>query len=180
MLNIVCFMGGTAGDLVSAVIDSTDVKVNNGSIELPIERTLLKKPHTFNNDYEKDVVINSTIYRSISSHDYEYHQQRNHKILCIGIDDMPSAIWAAVRFKNLHRPLVWEEMTQKCGANSIEEYAQMYIDFTNMVRQNPQVKIINITDIITGRLLEALSEMGVQTDPRASELYNAWTETNKL
>lgn len=180
MLNIVCFMGGTAGDLVTAVIDSTDVKVNNGSIELPIARALLKKPHTFNNEYEKDAVVESTVYRSISSHDYEYHQHRGHELLCIGIDDMPSAIWAAVRFKNLHRPQVWAEMTQKCGADSIEEYAQMYIDFTNMVRQNPRVRILNITDILTGKLLEVLAEMGILTDRRAKEIYTAWTETNKL
>lgn len=180
MLNIICFMGGTAGDLITAVIDSAGVEVNNGSITLPISRALFKKPHNFNNDFEKDTIIETTSYQSISSHDYEYHQQRGHNLLCIGIDDMPSAMWAAVRFKNLHRPQVWTEMTQKCGANSIEEYAQMYIDFTNMVRQNPKVRILNITDILTGKLLEVLTEMGITTDRRAEEIYTAWTKTNKL
>ena len=180
MINIVCFMGGTCGDLVTAMIDSTDVTLTNGSIDFPFTRMQLKKPHTFASDNEKDLVIQSSEYRSISSHDYDYHLRKEHKILSVGIDNTAAATWSAVRFKNLHKPHIWKEMSIRCGATTIEEYAQMYIDFTSMVRTNPNATVISINDILTGNLLNTLSELGIETDSNAPALYNAWIETNKL
>jgi hypothetical protein len=173
-------MGGTCGDLVTAMIDSTDVTLTDGSIKFPSDRIRLKKPHTFASDNEKDLVVESSVYRSISSHDYDYHLRKGHKILSVGIDNTAAATWCAERFKNLHKPHVWKEMSLRCGANTIEEYAQMYMDFTNMVKTNPNATVISINDILTGNLLTTFIELGIETDSNASALYNACSETNKL
>ena len=116
---IVCYTGGTAGDIVSLIIDPA---------ELSRDRQRLKKPHLFASDAEKDNFLDTAPWASVPSHDFEYHQRRQHEILAIVCRTKPNALWAAERFKSMHRPHVWEEMTQHCGAADVETYAQMILD----------------------------------------------------
>jgi len=173
MVNIVCFMGGTAGDLVTALLDSRGVVMGPFSAEVPAHRTQLKKPHMFYNDSQKDSML-SSIDGVVSSHDYDYHLRRGHKIIIVTVTDMDSAMWAATRFKDLHRNHVWAEMSAKCGAETIEQYAQMYLDFSIYAIENQNALTINLNDILNGNLLNCLRELNIPVSANAQELYNIW------
>ena len=51
---IICYMGGTCGDLISAMIDPTDVIIENSKITLTDERQRLKKSYLFSSDHRRD------------------------------------------------------------------------------------------------------------------------------
>jgi hypothetical protein len=172
-------MGGACGDLVASVIDSVGTELNsNGTLLIPKDRAWLKKPHLFVDDVEKDQYISEVTAKSISSHDYYYHVRKKHDIICIGIFDKPSALWAAVRFKELHRPEVWEKMTDSCGAETIDDYANMYLHTTTKMTKLNQPKVIDLADILKGNLITVLKQY---TDNSLNvDLYNQWKEKNQL
>lgn len=159
---IVCYNGGACGDLIVSLIDATDVDLDiaNGKIVLSSERIRFKKPHSFANDDEKDKYLDfiSNKFMSIPSHDLKYHLDRSHDILGITVDDYKIALWAAIRFKNLHRPHVWQEMSKFCNGDSIEKYAQIMIDFSKVLRLNTN-KIIRLEDIVSGQLISKLESV---------------------
>ena len=159
---IVCYTGGTAGDIVARIIDNQ---------ALSKDRQRLKKPHLFFSDKEKDQYINDSIWGSLPSHDFEYHQSRQHEILGVCCLDMPSALWAANRFKVLHRPHVWQEMSRACGANTIEQYAQMIIDFGNMLA-NYTDNVLYLDRIIAGHAVRDLIDLNVSVTGK--DLYTEW------
>jgi len=172
-------MGGMCGDLVAGIIDPTDVVIGpHGQVTLPFVRQQLKKPHTFVTDYDKDNVLNSVPANSLSSHDYDYHLKKQHKLLGVGTLDLPAAVWAAERFKLLHRPTVWAEMTAKCGAATIDEYAMMYVHFTRMMANNPNATIIEIQNIINGQLIDELLKLNFSINPQGYKLYQQWLTIN--
>lgn len=155
MIEIICYTGGTCGDLVTALIDSQGTYFRGKAVMLDQERLRFKKPHTFANDVEKDQYLNemSAKYRSIPSHDLQYHINRKHSFIGITVTTWSSALKAAQRFKDLHRPHVWAEMTAACGADSIESYAQIMIDFSKVVVQHTD-KIITLESIQQGTALD--------------------------
>lgn len=177
-LKIVCYTGGTCGDLIAALIDPTHVKFENKAVMHFANRQRLKKPHTFDNNEEKDQYINeiSTQYLSIPSHDLDYHIQRAHKFIAITVQDFKIAMWAARRFQALHRPHVWQEMQTKCGAATIEEYAQMMIDYSNMVVHHT-TDVIKLEDIHNGQAIQALTNIGINTGHK--HLYQNWLDLQK-
>ena len=155
MIEIICYTGGTCGDLIAALIDTHTSRFTNTTVSLDTDRIRLKKPHTFDNDTDKDQYIAdmSAKYQSIPSHDLEYHIRRGHRFIGITVTDWDVALWAAKRFKDLHRPHVWEEMTAACGAKTIEDYAQMMLDFSNLIVQHTD-KIITLESIRSGTALQ--------------------------
>jgi hypothetical protein len=68
------------------------------------------------------------------------------------VQDLNVAKWAANRFKELHRPHVWTEMTAVCGISTVEDYAQTMIDFSNLVIQHTD-RIITLESIKDGTVL---------------------------
>ena len=174
-LKIVCYTGGTCGDLISALIDPTHVKFENTAVMHLANRQRLKKPHTFDNNKEKDQYINeiSTQYLSIPSHDLDYHIQQSHQFIAITVQDSEIAMWAARRFQALHRPHVWQEMQTKCGAATIEEYAQMMIDYSNMI-VNHTTDIVKLEDIRNGQAIQALAKLGINSTHK--NLYQNWLD----
>ena len=181
MIDIVCYAGGTCGDLVSALIDPRGAELRpNGTVLHVPERVRLKKPHLFADDVEKDQYLESVAYDSISSHDSEYHIKRNHPFLSVSVQDFETALWAAGRFKSLHREHVWAEMQSKCGANSVEEYAQMMIDHTNMVAQSG-CNIVKLESILQGSVIDDIqSFIGRPVIPSAVEFYKNWMKAQGL
>jgi hypothetical protein len=173
MTNIVCYTGGTCGDLVAAMIDAKDVMRIDNVIIHHAQRQRLKKPHQFQNDSEKTAYIRwvATVYQSIPSHDLDYHVQNRHEFIAITVDDTDMALWAAARFKNLHRPHVWNEMHSKSGSSSIQEYAQMLIDFSRLVKQKTD-KLIALEKILNGYAVEELKRY-IST-PINQVLYQDW------
>lgn len=154
-MNIVCYAGGTCGDMISAILDTTGAQFKNTTVMLDQDRTRLKKPHLFKADTEKDQYLMDMAkkYQSIPSHDLKYHIQRRHDFVGITVQDKTVSMWAAERFKRLHRPHVWAEMTAVCGADSIEGYAQMMIDFSNLVAQHTD-RIVTLESIRAGTALD--------------------------
>jgi hypothetical protein len=155
MIEIVCYTGGTCGDLVTSLIDNKDSYFKNKAVMFAQDRTRFKKPHTFTNDVEKDQYLDeiSHKYKSIPSHDLQYHIKRGHNFIGITVQDLSVARWASTRFKELHRPHVWEEMSSVCGVKSVEEYAQTMIDFSNLVVQHTN-RIITLESIRDGTALQ--------------------------
>ena len=154
-MNIVCYTGGTCGDMISAILDPAGADFKNTTVMLVQDRTRLKKPHLFESDTEKDqyLIEAEKKYQSIPSHDLDYHIRRGHDFVGITVQDKTVALWAAERFKKLHRAHVWKEMTAACGADTVEGYAQMMIDFSNLVIQHTN-KIITLESIKAGTVLQ--------------------------
>jgi len=110
------------------------------------------------------------MFASVSSHDFNYHLSRTHKILGVVCRHFSNALWAASRFKKLHRPHVWEEMTAFCGADTEEAYAQAIMDFGNMV-VTYTTNIVYLDEILNGHAIEKLQALGYQTD---EQTYKKW------
>jgi hypothetical protein len=165
---IVCFVGGTAGDIITQILDPQ---------ELTLTRQQLKKPHVFANDTDKDLFLATTTFTSIPSHDFDYHCKRKHNILGIVCRHFADAQWAAHRFKKLHRPHVWSEMTAFCGADTEDAYAQAIINFGNMVA-NYTTNVVYLDKILTGHAVAELQAIGYQTP--GQEKYKKWLVDNEI
>lgn len=175
-LKIVCYTGGTCGDLITAMIDCRDIALNHTAVMHSKQRQRLKKPTTFINDIEKDDYIReiSTQYNSIPSHDLDYHVNKKHQFISITVNDPTVALWAASRFKHLHRPHVWEEMQRACGSTTIEDYAQILIHYSNMVKSYTN-QIITLELIKKGSAVEELEKILQHNLTNDSKnLYQNW------
>jgi len=179
MTTIVCYTGGTCGDIITAMIDNRDVAMQNGAVFLGVDRGRLKKPHSFNSTQDKDQYISQAtlLYNSIPSHDLEYHVQKQHDFVGIVVDAPDTALWAAKRFKQLHRPHVWEEMQRNCGAVEIQDYAEILIHFSNLVKTKT-TKLLQLERIIAGHAVHDLAHL-VDTAIDA-EIYKTWMQQNEL
>jgi hypothetical protein len=180
MFNIVCYTGGACGDLITALIDSSDVVLNNNVVHLPAERSKFKKPFLFNNELEKNLYLveMKKRYRSIPSHDIEYHKDNSHDFIGITVTDYNLAVWAAQRFKKLHRDHVWEEMTKSCGANSVSDYAQILIDYSKMSEKFTN-RIVRLEDIVNGNAIKSLSSFNIKVSDEAAKFYDTWRSNQK-
>jgi hypothetical protein len=178
MIEIVCYAGGTCGDLLCGMLDSKDAVFARGTVSHNRARLALKKPHQFDNDEQKDQYLEDVgkLYDSVPSHDLQYHVKRNHKFITISVSDMNTAIHAATRFKNLHRPHVWDEMQRACGAATVEAYAQILIDFSNLARTYSQ-RTVALEDILKGNAVEQL-ENCIQRpiSKKSTEFYLNWLD----
>jgi hypothetical protein len=175
-LKIICYAGGSCGDLITAMIDNRDSTFYSKAVMHDKQRQRLKKPLAFANDEEKDVYIQqiSEQYKSIPSHDLDYHVKRKHNFISITVEDPKVALWAATRFKNLHRPHVWQEMQQACGAATVKDYAQILMHYSNMVRQHTD-KVISLESIHKGRAIQELeSVLSIRVDQPRQNLYRNW------
>lgn len=172
-LKIVCYTGGTCGDLIAAMIDPTDTEFDSNLVMHTQHRQRLKKPHTFDDDAEKDQYIReiSSQYRSIPSHDFEYHARKSHGFISITVQDFVIAHWAAERFRALHSPHVWQEMQAACGAGSIEDYARVLIDYSNLV-VNYTTDVVKLEDILAGKAIDSLRQLGINNVDQ--NLYETW------
>lgn len=178
-MNIICYTGGTCGDMLAAVIDNCNVELTNTRMSLSKDRQRLKKPHSFKDDLEKNQYVNDMglLYNSIPSHDLDYHIRCQHNFISITVKEFDVALWAATRFKQMHQPHVWEEMQRVCGADTIEMYAQRMIDFSNLVSQHTK-KTIKLERILTGHAIEDLSQWISTT--LDNNLYQTWLTSQNL
>jgi hypothetical protein len=176
-MHLICYAGGTCGDLLTAMVDPTAADVVTGRLQLPTDRMRLKKPHQFRDTQEKDQYIEeaSTRYRSLPSHDLEYHISKNHDFVGITVSDRQIAMWAATRFQKLHRPHVWQEMQRQCGASSLDEYAKILIDFSTLVASHTS-KLVTLESILDGSVIDTI---GVWCDPDIV-LYQRWRHQQDL
>jgi len=150
-------MGGTGGDLIACLIDSTDSVVRNGRVLTPMLRGKLKKSELFTNDEEKDSYLLriEKKYKSIPSHDLNYHIKRKHDFISILVNDKYTAQWAADRFKKLHTPEVWGKVAKNSQIDSVNDYAKVLLSTSSLIKDNTD-KIINLEDIVNGHAITKL------------------------
>lgn len=175
---VVCYTGGTCGDLVTALIDPRDCEIHNGRVIHVPQRCELKKPHQFTDDMQKDQYLEQAFqsYQSISSHDLEYHVDRGHDFLTITVQDPKIALWAAERFQSLHRPQVWHEMVEHCGAKDVRGYAQILIDYSKMVANRAPHRV-HLEHIVQGHAVTEIERiLGMSVSMAAQQLYFDWLE----
>jgi hypothetical protein len=179
-LIVICYMGGTYGDMIAGLINE-DLKTDSlWRIAKPTEEICrLKKPHTFGSDQEKDEYMNSisSEHKCILSHDQDYHFSRNHNVLGVVVTNMKSALKCAKRFKAAHRAQVWKEMMDRCGAKTIEEYAEIMIHYGKIIES--QCKWIITTDEIENKqILERIeSIVGTPLSEATKNAYKNWYYT---
>lgn len=176
MFDIVCYLGGTGGDLIVAMIDSTGVTIENSTVQISRERQGLKKSWQFQNDNDRNLYVEQmrTQYKSIPSHDPEYHLRNKQSFIAVVVNRKSTAEWAANRFKNLHRPHVWQEMQSVNNADSIEKYTQDILDWSSWIKQHTE-KTISLEDILNGCACEALSSI-ITIESAGVNLYNQWLQ----
>lgn len=179
-LKIVCYTGGCCGDLVAALIDPTGSTLNTEfkTVIHNVDRLKLKKPHVFNTVKDKISYVKemSTSYLSIPSHDLDFHVLQQHSFIAITVHDKNTALWAAERFKRCHRPHVWEEVQNQCGAASVSDYADMLIDYSNMVK-NYTDQLIKLEDIVSGHLVQPLQNIIENSiSQKGKSFYQQWLE----
>lgn len=176
MFDIVCYLGGTCGDLVTAVIDSNGCKIQSGSVTLNQERQRLKKSWQFSSDADRDIYLTqiTQVYRSVPSHDVEYHLRSGHSFIAIVVESKTTANWASKRFKSLHKTHVWEEMISVNHADTLEKYAQDMLDWGSWIKQHTN-RIISLEDILNGRMEQKLSSI-INQNSIDTNLYNQWLQ----
>ena len=173
-MDIVLYMGGCCGDIITGLIDTKGISIASSKCVILKERSKLKRSFEFDNTAEKDVYIASACryWNSLPSHDADYHMQNNHTYIGILCSDLEIALWAATRFRGLHRDSVWERMSKASGAKTIEEYAQLIIDFSSMIKTGTH-KTIELKDIVNGHAIDKLKLL-TNVDSSASIMYDQW------
>lgn len=173
-------MGGCCGDLVTALIDHTDVALNSTfrTVKLTKHRQRLKKHYEFADDQEKDnyLIDISRTYKSVPSHDIDYHVSRQHGFIGITVTDPSTALWAAKRFHDVHRPKVWHSVTRTCGIQHVEEYAQQLLDYSLWLGSRTDL-LVDVKTVRQGTLLPQLeSLLGRKLDNKAYTCYRNWLD----
>jgi hypothetical protein len=171
-MDIICYIGGTCGDLVTSVIDSTDSKLDGSKIYTMLSRSKLKSSLFLNSEIEQLNYIKEmeSKYLSIPSHKIDLHIKYKHPYITIFTENYDLALWCANRYKNLNKPDVWENMT-KINNDTIESYAQTIIQTCNYSVSHTD-RVITLEDILSGNLLSRLSQY-VNT-PLNEKLYEEW------
>lgn len=179
-LDIVVYMGGCCGDLVSALIDPTGARLNtlNRTVDHCSERQRLKKHALFADDTAKDNYLQamSSLYLSVPSHDLEYHVRRQHRFIGILVRDSATALWAARRFKQAHRLEVWQSIKKSHSIDYVEQYAQLMLDYSNLLLTCTDL-VIDLEDIVRDRALSVLAALTNRTLGICAEtFYNDWLQ----
>lgn len=177
----VVYMGGCCGDVVSSLIDWKDSKFNVASrkMELPRRRQRLKTFWEFGDDTEKDRYIDEMAaeYLSLPSHDVEYHLRRGHEFLGITVTDPDIALWAAHRFRESHREVMWRHVCSHAGVAGVPEYADLMLHYSRMI-ENRTDKIIPLEDIVSGHalpIIEHVTGIGMEHQ-HTQNAYQNWQD----
>jgi len=177
MKSIIVYNGGACGDLVSAILDTRCAYITDeGRVRHDPNREGLKKPHLFGTDLHKDMYLAEAFlhYNSLPSHDIAYHIARNHEFIGIVVNCKETAKWAAERFRALHDDQVWSEMTAKSGVKDVDGYAQMMLDFSNLVATNTRY-VLSLENILEGNAIQKLDDLtGHPVDKAGKEFYRQW------
>ena len=71
-------------------------------------------------------------------------------------------------------------MQQACGANTVKDYAQILIDYSNLVKMHTN-QLITLESIIQGHAVEQIENILKQTlDNADKDLYNNWLQKQNI
>jgi hypothetical protein len=177
-LTIVYYTGGCCGDLIVSLIDPTNAAIDDKlkTMQNNSDRSKLKKHHLFESTTQKLEYLEtiSKQYASIPSHDLAFHLENMHDFISIIVEDFDVAMWAAQRFKNCHRPHVWDEMKKMSGAVTVEDYATALINHSIMI-SNHSNRLLKLEDIVTGKVIPKLSNLlDIKISDESIKLYHNW------
>ena len=176
---IICFAGGTAGDIVTALVDNKNCEINknSGSVKIPKDRSLLKKPHLFLNNQQKTDYIEdmNKKYSSIPSHDLDYHLAEGHTFIGIICQNEKLRLMASKRFKDLHKSKIWKEMSDVSSSETVKQYAD---DIFHMSKKMLDSKnyCIELSDIINGNLINVLNKNNIKIEEENKLFYKEWLD----
>lgn len=176
----VVYMGGCCGDLVAAILDWKDTRFNFGlrKMDLPLYRQRLKKFYEFSSDEEKDHYVDESrnFYKSLPSHDTDYHLRHNHYVIGITAKTPETAQWAAQRFKSVHKPRVWEQVCKSHQIESVEQYSNLIIDYSTWI-ESKIARTISLENILNGSLIGELQKItATELDNKSSNYYHSWLD----
>jgi hypothetical protein len=172
-MHIILYQGGGCGNMVSAVIDSTgSLFLSTGHIVFDSKRRTLQQSFYVNQltDEDRDRIIENSTFKSIHSHLFDYHITRKHDFIFINCDDSKYINWVCDRFNHIHEVRNKNQSDAKITPEYIKEVTAKVIPHTN--------KIIPISDILEGRLIDTLSKY-VDTTLDV-DLYNKWLDLINL
>ena len=161
-MHIILFPPGGCGSVVSAVIDPVGaVFVPSGHIIFGSRRRLFQKKfyQTHLTDEDRDKALQESTCKSLVSHAYEYHVNRRHDYILIDCDDPNYIPWIQSRIEKIYNVDNANDMPAQ-----IKKFTMVTKPHTN--------KIIRVSDIVEGRLIQVLKQF-VDT-PLNEELYNKW------
>ena len=162
--HIILYQGGSGGDMLSAIIDNRDYYFDGNLFRLHnFDRIKLRNRKYVKGmtDIDRDMYIQETTYKSLASHQLNYHIDRKHRYIHIDCSDPMMAKWIINRFHKLYDGEDWYQRTQPDSilnwAKRASEHAYLNID---------------LRDILNGKLIEILKPH-VDT-PLNSVLYESW------
>jgi hypothetical protein len=174
---LILYTGGAAGNLVAAIIDSSQFVFNKWHFEFidnsPLAKWKFGCP-TWQTTADKcqdldimDLDFNSVSknYKSLASHQHNFHITRKHEFILIDSSSLQSAQWCVDRFrKNTNLP----------SSHAVFELERKIKISKNLALHTN--KIIKLEDIINGKLIEIMKQW---TDlPLNDELYKMWLDAN--
>jgi hypothetical protein len=159
--------------MVSAVIDSTgSLFLSTGHVIFDSKRRKLEQGFYKTNltDEDRDTALQNSTCKSLHSHEFDYHIKRKHDFIFIDCDDPKYIQWVCDRFNKVHEVFYKHTRDGFMKPEYVKLVTAKLTPHTN--------KIIPISDIVEGRLIETLSKY-VDT-PLNVDLYNKWLEMINL
>ena len=174
---IVSHIGGTCGDLVTAVIDSTDASIDwTHAVKMPKTRLTLKTKINTDEDITQYLLEIFDKYKSISSHlpISDILLKDNIKLITPVIHEKEIALWAANRFVKVNLKKPYNHFMNRLCKND-EEYADILLEhskFSTEIKPNTNTILINVRDIVEGNLITKLQNyMDTELD---NNFYQQW------
>jgi len=172
-MDIVLYNHVSAGDMVSAVIDSTDYVFINTRFFPPVQRSLLKYfklTYEQQDDYIKEM---ATMYKSCASHSVDYHILRQHDCIFVDIAEDAMIKWCMDRFQRLHgeKAVLVHGEPNFVPPSKLEERL-WYSGNLGLKHFNRTIKL---RDILEGNMIPKLQQY-VHTE-LDEKLYLTWLES---
>lgn len=162
-MHLILYQAGAAGDMVAAVIDSTDYSLVEGRI-LPAKPRVKTPPKNF---AEIDLQLStwSSKYNSAATQYYDYHRERNLDYILIDTAyDIRVVEWCLRRAEKVSWPY------------HVFNSKDILFNYTNIsIAYRKTDMIIDFRDILNGNLITVLKQW-IDT-PLNEELYFQWLKT---
>jgi hypothetical protein len=170
-IDIVVYVPGSCGEMITAVIDDTGYSYNGLLCNLiEYERSKLKNPEwdKILTDEDRDNVIQelSLKYKSLTSHKFQYHVDRQHDVIFIDASEDNLIEWSNNRLYQLYGNALWINPDKQINLARAHKAHELMLSSAK--------RIIKLRDILEGRLIDVLKQY-VST-PLNEDLYYRWQE----
>lgn len=159
----ILYQPGAAGDMVAAVIDSTDYRLIEGRI-LPSTPRLKVPPKDYA-DIDRQLELWSSKYSAIATQYYDYYRDRNLDYILIDTSyDARVVEWCLRRAEKVSYPY------------HVFDARDILFNYMNIYQAYRKAdKVIDFRDILNGNLITVLKQW-IDT-PLNEELYHQWLKS---